>query len=45
MQFERIEEGLPVYTIFRKNSDAHRASQGAVVRESLESLSERTLTG
>lgn len=44
LQFERIEEGLPVYTIFRKNAETNRAGQAAM-RESLESLSERTLTG
>ena len=45
MLFERIEEGLPVYTIFRKNSDAQRSEQTATaMRSSLENLSERTLT-
>lgn len=43
MRFERVEEGLPVYTIFRKNNDAFRDSEAlAGMRESLESLSEGT---
>jgi ATP-dependent Clp protease ATP-binding subunit ClpB len=45
MVFERIEEGLPVYTIFRKNSDAMQTdSAAAAMRDSLERLSERTVT-
>ncbi len=45
MMFERVEEGLPVYTIFRKNNDGLRTDSAvAAMRDSLERLSERTVT-
>ena len=46
MVFERVEEGLPVYTIFRKNSDAHQRERSqSTMGASLESLQEHTLRG